>query len=180
MIKSPKSREVGCFMFHRAIVADRVVERLRDRLSSGALFFVDLIFAHGVFFSRFVSVTLAILRGSWSMATTAAAHLSVFTGKLRLEMRMAWPMCIIYTSMVTYITHIYITHIYITHIYITHQNSHLERLSQPAVGLENVRTRSHRSALAFGVTPPAFPSNDAYADRRRQNLKQRRRSRWRR
>ena len=31
------------------------------------------------FFSRFVSVTLAILRGSWSMATTAAAHLSVFT-----------------------------------------------------------------------------------------------------
>ena len=38
-------------MFHRAIVADRVVERLRDRLSSGALFFVDLIFAHGVFFT---------------------------------------------------------------------------------------------------------------------------------
>ena len=37
-------------MFHRAIVADRVVERLRDRLSSDALFFVDLIFAHGVFF----------------------------------------------------------------------------------------------------------------------------------
>ena len=49
MIKSPKSSR-GCFMFHRAIVADRVVERLRDRLSSGALFFVDLIFAHGVFF----------------------------------------------------------------------------------------------------------------------------------
>ena len=50
MIKSPKSSR-GCFMFHRAIVADRVVERLRDRLSSGALFFVDLIFAHGVFFT---------------------------------------------------------------------------------------------------------------------------------
>ena len=86
MIKSPKSSR-GCFMFHRAIVADRVVERLRDRLSSGALFFVDLIFAHGVFFLRFVSVTLAILRGSWSMATTAAAHLSVFTEKLRLTLR---------------------------------------------------------------------------------------------
>ena len=35
------------------------------------------------FFSRFVSVTLAILRGSWSMATTAA----VFTEKLRLTLR---------------------------------------------------------------------------------------------
>ena len=39
------------------------------------------------FFSGFVSVTLAILRGSWSMATTAAAHLSVFTEKLRLTLR---------------------------------------------------------------------------------------------
>ena len=44
------SRENCCFMFHRVIVADRVVERLRDRLSSGALFFVVLIFAHGVCF----------------------------------------------------------------------------------------------------------------------------------
>ena len=105
MIKSPKSSR-GCFR-NRAIVADRVVDRrLRDRLSSGALFFVDLIFAHGVFL-RFVSVTPAILRGSWSMATTAAAHLSVFTEKLRLEMRMAWPMCPLYTSnshILTYIT----------------------------------------------------------------------------
>ena len=102
MIKSPKSSR-DCFRNH-AIAADRVVDRrLRDRLSSGAFFFVDLIFAHGVFL-RFVSVTPAILRGSGSMATTAAVHLSVFTEKLRLEMRMAWPMCLINTSMVTYIT----------------------------------------------------------------------------
>ena len=171
MIKSPKSSR-GCFMFHRAIVADRVVERLRDRLSSGALLFVVLIFAHSVCLYVSCLSRSRSWRGSWSMATTAAAHLSVFTGKLRLEMRMAWPMCIINTSMVTYITHIYITHIYITHIYITHiyithiyithQNSQIA-LSQPAVGLENVRTRSHRSALAFGVTPP-FPSNDASND----------------
>ena len=38
------------------------------------------------------------------MATTAAVHLSVFTEQLRLEMGMAWPMVLIYTSMVTYIT----------------------------------------------------------------------------
>ena len=39
------------FIIDLTIVADRVVDRrLRDRLSSGALFFVDLIFAHGVFF----------------------------------------------------------------------------------------------------------------------------------
>ena len=50
MIKSPKS-SCECFR-NRAIVADRVVDRrLRDRLSSGALFFVDFIFAHGVFFT---------------------------------------------------------------------------------------------------------------------------------
>ena len=38
------------------------------------------------------------------MATTAAAHLSVFTGKLRLRLRTSWPMFLIYTSMFTYIT----------------------------------------------------------------------------
>ena len=36
------------------------------------------------FFATFVSVTPAILRASWS---TAAAHLSVFTEKLRLTLR---------------------------------------------------------------------------------------------
>ena len=36
------------FHVHLVIVADRVVERLRDRLSSGALLFVVLIFACGV------------------------------------------------------------------------------------------------------------------------------------
>ena len=53
------------------------------------------------FFSRFVSVTPAILRGSWSMATTAAAHLSVFTEKLRLTLRT-----------VAYVSYIYLGHIY--------------------------------------------------------------------
>ena len=96
MIKSPKSSR-DCFRNH-AIAADRVVDRrIRDRLSGDALLFVDFIFVHGVFFT-FVSVTPAILRGSGSMATTAAVYLSVVTEKLRLEMRMAWPMCLIDTS----------------------------------------------------------------------------------
>ena len=61
MIKSPKSSR-GCF---RNRAADRVVDRrLRDRLSSGALFFVDLIFAHGVFF--YVSC-LSRPRSAWEL-----------------------------------------------------------------------------------------------------------------
>ena len=96
MIKSPKSSR-GCFMFHRAIVADRVVERLRDRLSSGALFFVDLIFAHGVFFTFRVCHARDL---AWELVNGddgGGPPVGVY-GKLRLEMRMAWPMCPLYTS----------------------------------------------------------------------------------
>ena len=52
-------------------------------------------------------------------------------------------------------------------IYITHQNSQIAL--RPSEVSDNVRT-GRIAPLAFGVTPPAFPSNDAYADRRRQNL----------
>ena len=51
-----------------------------------------------------MSVTLAILRGSWSMATTAAVHLSVFTEQLRLEDE----------DGVAHVPFIYLKYIYIT------------------------------------------------------------------
>lgn len=50
-----------------------------------------------------MSVTLAILRGSWSMATTAAVHLSVFTEQLRLD-----------EDGVAHVPFIYLKYIYIT------------------------------------------------------------------
>ena len=89
-------------MFHRAIVADRVVERLRDRLSSGALLFVVLIFAHGVCFY----VSCLSRSRSWELVNGddgGGPPVGLY-GKVASNSEDSWPMFLIYTSMVTYIT----------------------------------------------------------------------------
>ena len=90
MIKSPKS-SCECFR-NRAIAVDRVVDRrLRDRLSSGARFFVDFIFAHGVFFTFRVCHARDL---AWELVNGddgGGPPVGVY-GKFRLEMRLAWPM----------------------------------------------------------------------------------------
>ena len=90
MIKSPKSSR-DCFR-NRAIAVDRVVDRrLRDRLSSGTRFFVDLIFAHGFFFDFRIYHARDL---AWELVNGddgGGPPVGVY-GKLRLEMRLAWPM----------------------------------------------------------------------------------------
>ena len=67
------SRENCCFMFHRAIVADRVVERLRDRLVAArcSLLFLSSLMA---FVCTFRVCHARDLAWELVMATTAAAH----------------------------------------------------------------------------------------------------------
>ena len=102
MIKSPKSSR-DCFR-NRAIAADRGVDRrLRDRLSSGALFFVDLIFAHGVFFTFRVCHARDL---AWELVNGddgGGPPVGVY-GTVAARNEDGVPMCLINTSMATYIT----------------------------------------------------------------------------